>query len=84
MKEELFEFIQTEKNVAMDFVKRAKAYQGDIYLYGAGSHLKYVVRFMERRQITVKAILDSSRSGKYCGNLNKGSHITIRKGNKIL
>lgn len=62
-KEELLLFIQTENSIAKDFLDKAKNFQGDIYLYGAGNYLPFAVRFMQMHQVPVKAILDSRKSG---------------------
>ena len=71
-KAELLEFVKTEKNIAIDFVEKAKSSQKDIYLYGAGNHLPFAVGFMRKYGLRIKAILDSSRSGVYQGNPCQG------------
>lgn len=65
--EELFRFVQTEKNAGMDFVERAQKYGQGVYLYGAGHYLRFAVQFMQKYQIKVKAILDTNRAGEYQG-----------------
>lgn len=64
-KAELLEFIKAQKNISLDFVEKARDFQGDIYLFGAGSHLPFAVGFMQKYGLRVKGILDSSKSGKY-------------------
>jgi len=73
MKNELLEFIKTEKNIAIDFLEKAKNYHGDIYLYGAGYHLPFVVGFMRKYGIPIKAILDSSKPSGFFRTPYQGS-----------
>lgn len=62
---ELREFIQTEKNISMEFVKQAREHGKSVYLYGAGRFLHYAVNFMQRYKIEIKAILDTNKEGEY-------------------
>lgn len=65
-KEEALEFIRTEGNVSLNFVEKAREYQGDIYLFGAGYHLTFVVGFMRKYGLPIKGILDNYKpSGFY-------------------
>jgi len=73
MKNELLEFIKTEKNIAIDFVEKAKDYRGDIYLYGARNHLLHVVSFMRKYGVPIKAILDSSKPSGFHRSPYQGS-----------
>lgn len=65
IKGKLLEFIKTEHNLSIDFVERAKKFQGDIYLYGAGNHLPFAVAFMQKYGVPVKGILDSRRPSDF-------------------
>lgn len=53
----------------MEFVKQAKACEATskIYLYGAGVHKLYVVRFLQKHGVKIAAILDSFQQGEYEG-----------------
>jgi len=67
---EQLQFIQREKNISMEFVKRAKACgEGayPLYLYGAGVQKLHVVRFLKKHGIRINAILDSFQEGDYQG-----------------
>lgn len=72
MERELLEFVRTEPNAALDFIRKAKNFQGDIYLYGAGSCLPFAAALMRKYGTPVKAILDSCKSGVFPGD--GGSH----------
>lgn len=65
--DELLHFIQEEKNISMEFVKEARKRGKGVYLYGAGHHLRFTVRFMQKYQVPINAILDTNRSGEYQG-----------------
>lgn len=65
LEKELHEFIRTEKNISMEFVKQAREKGKSIYLYGAGRFLHYAVCFMRRHKVEIKAILDTNKEGEY-------------------
>lgn len=73
-RENLLDFIRTAGNVSMDFVEKARMFQGNIYLFGAGNHLPFVVGFMEKYGLPIKGILDSNRPSGFYGSPGKGSH----------
>lgn len=60
MDRETYRFIETAKNISMEFVKRARSRGKGVYLYGAGNHLPFVVSFARKYQIKINAILDTS------------------------
>lgn len=66
---ELLRFVRQEKNRSMEFVKQAKTCgaTNKIYLYGAGVHKLYVVRFLQKHEVEITAILDSFQQGEYEG-----------------
>lgn len=70
---ELLEFIKTQPNVSLDFVERAKRFQGDIYLYGAGCHLPFAIAFMQKYALPIKGILDSYSPSSYYKSPDKDS-----------
>lgn len=65
--DKLLHFIQTEKNISMEFVQKARKLGKGVYLYGAGYQLRFAVRFMQKYQVPINAILDTNRSGEYQG-----------------
>ena len=65
IKGKLLEFIKTEHNLSIDFVERAKKFQGDIYLYGAGNHLPFAVSFMQKYGVPVKGIFRQPASERF-------------------
>ena len=72
-KKELLDFIRTADNVAVRFVERARNFQGEIYLFGAGNHLPFVVEFMRKYGVPIKGIIDSNRPSGFYRNPGKGS-----------
>lgn len=64
---DLLQFIRREKNLSMEFVKQAKACRKTVYLYGAGVQKLHVVRFLQKYQIKIEAILDTFQQGVYKG-----------------
>lgn len=66
----LLQFVQNEKNSGMEFVRQATVHGGGahgVYLYGAGVQKLYVVRFLQKHRIKIKAILDTFQQGVYEG-----------------
>lgn len=64
--ENLLQFIQTVQNISLEFVEQAKIHHPDgIYLYGAGHHMRFCVRFMQKYSVKIKAIIDTNHSGEY-------------------
>ena len=74
MKNELLEFVRSERNIAMDFVEQARTFSGDIYLSGAGNYIPFAVEFLRGHGVPIKAILDSSKSGGFFKSPYQGSH----------
>lgn len=72
-KKELLDFIRTADNVSARFVEKARDFQGEIYLFGAGNHLPFVIAFMREYGVPIKGILDSNRPGGFYRNPGKGS-----------
>lgn len=73
VKARLLEFIRTADNLSFNFVKRAKEFRGDIYLFGAGNHLPFVIEFMRKYGIPIKGILDNNRPSGFYRSSDKDS-----------
>lgn len=65
--DELLRFIQQEKNISMEFVKRAQTRGKGAYLYGAGVQKLHTVRFLQKHGLKIHAILDTFQQGSYEG-----------------
>lgn len=65
--DELLRFIQQEKNISMEFVKRAQTRGKGAYLYGAGVQKLHTVRFLQKHGVKIHAILDTFQQGSYEG-----------------
>lgn len=72
-KKKLLDFIRNADNVSLNFVKKARNFQGDIYLFGAGNHLSRAVEFMREWSVPVKGILDTYQSSGFYRSPDKDS-----------
>lgn len=67
LNEAVRDFIRSEENISMSFIKRAKENEYKIYLYGAGNCVYNALKFVEKYDLKIKGILDTFCQGSYKG-----------------